>query len=434
MSGIDAAPAPGFPTSLRARFARATLWGIAGAVISRSLNMAAWVVCARILGKSTFGALSMVQSTAGMFGVVAGLGLGLTATKHIAELRDSDPARAGRVLGVSFLVAIASSLLMAACLIAFAHSLATRLLTEPSLAMPLTIGAGLVLFGGLNGFQTGALAGLEAFRAIAQINLWAGLLSFPAIVIGARTGGLRGAVVGLVAGLAINWLLNQLALRRQCARAGIVLTLTGCLREAGVLMRFTLPAFLASALVSLAMWLCNAWLVQQRGYSELGLYGAADRWRLAILFVPASMAGPMLSLLSNLQGNSNSASFRKIFRANLGVTFALVCLPAILTAVLAPHFMSVFGAGYREGGPVLMVLALSALPEALNATLGQPLITASMWRRFAFDVLLVCVLVACGKMLIPRWGGMGLAAAYAISFSTVTMLLLAYQCKQLRAV
>jgi O-antigen/teichoic acid export membrane protein len=81
------------------RLARGVFWSMAGAMISRGLMLVATVAVARLLGKTGYGELGMIQSTVGMFGVFAGFGLGLTATKHVAELRQSDPIRAGRILG-----------------------------------------------------------------------------------------------------------------------------------------------------------------------------------------------------------------------------------------------------------------------------------------------------------------------------------------------
>jgi len=81
------------------RLAKGVFWSMASAVISRGLMLAASVLVARMLGKTGFGELGMIRSTVGMFGVFAGFGLGLTATKHVAEFRSSDPARAGRIIG-----------------------------------------------------------------------------------------------------------------------------------------------------------------------------------------------------------------------------------------------------------------------------------------------------------------------------------------------
>jgi O-antigen/teichoic acid export membrane protein len=40
-----------------------------------------------------------------------------------------------------------------------------------------------------------------------------------------------------------------------------------------------------------------------------------------------------------------------------------------------------------------------------------------MWWRFAFDVLLVGVLLGSGWLLIPKWNALGLALAYGFSLS-----------------
>ena len=89
------------PGSLRSRFALGMFWSLAGAVISRGFLLAASVACARFLGKDGFGALGMIQSTAGTFGIFAGLGLGSTAAKYVAEFRRQDPAKTGRILALS---------------------------------------------------------------------------------------------------------------------------------------------------------------------------------------------------------------------------------------------------------------------------------------------------------------------------------------------
>ena len=62
---------------------------MAGLLISRGLLLIATVFVARILGKIVYGEFGMIQSTVGMFGVFAGFGMGLTATKHVAEFRQS---------------------------------------------------------------------------------------------------------------------------------------------------------------------------------------------------------------------------------------------------------------------------------------------------------------------------------------------------------
>lgn len=408
--------------SLRERFKTGAFWSVTGSIFSRGSVLAAAVGCARILGTEGFGQLGMVQSTAGMFGIFAGLGLGLTATKYVAEYRTKDPDRAGRILALSAVVALVSGVLMTGALILGSWYLASRTLGAPALAGPLAIGSGLILFGALNGAQTGALTGLEAFQAIARVNLWTGVSSLILVLCGTWYGGLRGAVWGLVGATALNWLLNNMAIRRECARAQISYHFPSCAKEWRVLYRFSLPAFLASVVVGPAMWVCNALLVRQTGgFAAMGLYTAADKWRLLILFVPSTVAGMALPLLSNLHGGGDSVGYRKICNTNLLINLGLTIIPAAAIAVCAVPILSIYGSPYRAGWPILVILAFSAVPEALNNVFGYELISKGrIWARLALDVLLAATLVAFSWWAIPRWGAIGLAGGYCLAFSVVS--------------
>jgi len=358
-----------------------------------------------------------------MFGIFAGMGLGITATKYVSELRRLDPLRTGRILALSGSVALVSGSLITVVVILVAPYLAQHILAAPQLAGPLAIGSGLVFFGAINGAQTGALAGFEAFQTIARVNICAGLASLPLIVLGVWRGGLRGAIWGSVVTLAINWALNRRALQKECVKAGISYQFAHCQRELSILHRFSLPAFLGSILVVSAIWVCNALLARQpQGYAELGLFVAADKWRLAITFVPNSVFAMVMPLLSILHGEEDDAGFQKVFRANLQLSAGLAFLGALLIAACAAPILAAYGNAFRGGRPVLLVLVFSAVAEVLNAILGQPLVAAHrMWWRFAFDVLLVAVLLGVAWMLIPTWGALGFATAYGLAFAVTSL-------------
>src|SRR6516165_235420 len=86
------------------RLARGAVWSFVGAVVSRGCGLLSSILVARMLGKTGFGELGILQSSVGLFATFAGFGLGLTSTKYVAEFRLKDPARAGRVIGVSSIV------------------------------------------------------------------------------------------------------------------------------------------------------------------------------------------------------------------------------------------------------------------------------------------------------------------------------------------
>jgi O-antigen/teichoic acid export membrane protein len=363
-----------------------------------------------------------------MFGILAGLGLGITATKYVSELRRLDPLRTGRILALSAAAAFISGSVITLVVILLAPYLAQHVLVAPQLAGPLAVGAGLVLFGALNGAQTGALAGFEAFPTIARVNIYGGLASFPLIVLAASRGGLQGAIWGSVGALAVNWALNHRALRQECAKAGVSLQFVHCSRELSVLHRFSLPAFLGSILVVSAIWACNAMLARQpQGYAELGLYAAADKWRVLIVFVPTHVFAMVMPVLSNLHGEGDGAAFQKVFKANLQLNGSLALVAAVLIAVFAGPLMRVYGNAFRGGRVVLLELAISAIAEVFNGILGLALVAAhKMWWRFGFAVLFVVLLVGLAWVLIPRRGASGLAAAYGLAYActNVTLFLL----------
>src|SRR5271169_1563568 len=61
------------------RLLRGTFWSMSGTIVSRALGLAAAILAARIVGKVVYGELGIIQSTVGMFGTLAGFGMGTTA-------------------------------------------------------------------------------------------------------------------------------------------------------------------------------------------------------------------------------------------------------------------------------------------------------------------------------------------------------------------
>jgi len=166
------------------------------AVIAQGANLAASVITARLLGREQFGEYGIVQSTVGMLGVFAGLGLGVTATRYVAEFRTSDPARAGRIVALGVLLLLSPG--AAGDMSLRIRSGARRQDDECSLLGERTSHACVLLFfNALNGAQIGALSGFEAFPAIARINLGRGLIALPVTIAAVAIWRLPGAIWAL---------------------------------------------------------------------------------------------------------------------------------------------------------------------------------------------------------------------------------------------
>ena len=288
---------------LTRRLVRGNLWALGGAGSARALGLLASIFVARVLGKVHFGEFGMIQSTVGLLGTVAGVGLGSTATKYVAEHRTTDRALTGRIIALSSLVSWLAGGAMTVLLLLLAPWLAVHSLSAPQLAPQLRVGALLLFFGGINGAQTGSLYGFEAFKAVAHINVWVGLLTFPCLVVGVHYGGLIGAVWGLVANLIIGCAANYVCLQGLLRRNNIQIQWRGCLSEIPIVWKFSLPVILQSLTITPLPWLSSTFLAATPGgYAALGSFSVGTQWRNAILFVPWIFGNTALPALSNLHG------------------------------------------------------------------------------------------------------------------------------------
>ena len=402
---------------LGGRLARGAFWVLCGAAISKGLGVAASVVVARFLGQEAFGQLGMVQGTVGMLGTFAGFGLSLTATKHVAELRDRDPARAGRILSLAFAVSAATGLAMAAGLFAGAPWLARHVLAAPELGPLLGVMAVSLLLGAMNDARVGALAGLEEFRAITRVNAQAGLASFPLLTGGVWLGGLAGAMWALVAVSGLNLCLSQRALARCCREHGLPLGRPGWSRELPVLWHFSVPALVGCALVGPVNWACAALLVNQPGgYRAMGAYSAANQWFNALVFLPWVLGQVLLPMLSERLGAAGQADSRRLVRLSIRLNAAVVWPAVLVLGLLSPLVMGLYGPGFRAEWPVLAVSLLGAGLVAVQFPAGQ-VVSASgrMWLGALLNSGWALAFLGFTAALIG-WGAFGLAFARSAAY------------------
>lgn len=412
---------------LTRRMANAAWWSLCASALARLLMVAVWVICGRTLAKDEFGALTLIYSTINLLGTVGALGLGVTATRYLGELRYSDPVKAGRLMGLSYVLSVASGVIMSAALVLAARPLAVRVLGRADLVPSLQVGAVLVLFCALNAHQLGALNGLHAFRQIANLSFWNGLFAVAAVLVGVHYWGLLGAVYALAAWRLFVWLTHGWVLRREFKRNNIRVAFGQWKEERKFIWQFSLPALLTSLVFPPGMWLCSVWLMRTAGgASQMALFGAADRWHTVILFVPSALFGAVMPMLCATLGEGDHEGFRRVLHLNAAVCLLLAGLPAGLFALAAPMAMRVFGSSYVAGADVLRLLCLAAVAEVVNGVMGQVIALKSMWVRLALDVLLVSCLLLGSYVLIPRWHAFGLAAAYVFAFVMVAAGLLLY--------
>jgi len=408
---IEASPLGG-------RLACGAFWSLSGSLISRGLGLISAILVGRILGKLGFGEMGIIQNTIGMFGVLAGFGMSVTANKHVAEFKKTDPERAGRILAMSAAVAWIASGVMAVILYAAAPWVAEKMLAAAHLTPLLRISALLLFLSGINGAQGGALGGFEAFKVLARIGLWTGLMTFPVSLIGAMYFGLTGAVWGLVISQGINCILNHLAVRREAAACGIHSTLTGAASEASLFWKFSLPAVMTGLVSNFAAWAGSVLVVHQsEGYSQMGVYNAVMRVKAVPELLLAMLLAPVIPILSEAFGRRDYQTYRRTLLSCFLLAIAVI-IPVSLLQTAAPDLtLMLYGPEYRGHPELMQWLMLHSVSYALLYPLGSVLIsTGSMWLAWTLSALYSLIYIGTAWILVPRYGVTGFAACMTISY------------------
>lgn len=404
-------------SDLAFRLARGAFWSLAGSVLSRALTLAASVVTARVLGRQGFGELGVLNSTLLTFQAFAGLGLGLTATKYVAELRTTDPARAGRILALSTVLSAATGLAATALLWGFAPWLARHTIHAPELEWPLRIAACGLVFATLGGAQSGALAGFEAFRTATWLNVATGLIGVPVAVAGVWFWGLEGAVWSTVVVAGLQWALTHVAVRREARRHGIRLGLRGWWGEQRILWTFSLPALAQGVMVTPVSWAAAAILVNQPGgYDEMGAFNAANQWYGLVLFLPTALGGPLLPVLAERVGHGDAVGARKVLLAAIGLNAAVVTPIIVVGGLASPWIMGWYGPGFATAWPVMVAVLVTAGVVAATNPVGSVLAASSrLWLGFLMNAGWALVFLLATVLLV-RWGALGVATARLVGY------------------
>jgi O-antigen/teichoic acid export membrane protein len=411
--------------SLWARFLSGAVWILLGNVANRGLVILAGLVIARLRGRGEFGEFAIVQATLAVFLMLAGLGLGTAAAKFVAEFRTADPERAGRVMGLTISLSLVTGVLVGSLLFFLAPTLATELLSAPHLTPHLRVGALTVLAGVMSSVCGGSLGGLEAFRAASQSNLLAGLISFPVLVVGTVHFGILGAVGGLCCTYSLEAAFKFIALRRAVGRHRITLTYGRFWREASVLVRFGLPAMIHAAVPLPVNLLAYTLLIKHPlgGYAEMGIYNAALQWRNVALYVPVTLAGLVVVILSNTLKNREEN--QRVFLYSIGANVGVALVAGVAVAALAGPILSIYGEGFGEGEQVLVLAAMTTIPiSAANLLVYSLLSQGRVWPLAGLNLVWGAVLLAFFQF-VTSGDALGLAQANLVAFVVLLLLLCA---------
>jgi O-antigen/teichoic acid export membrane protein len=400
------------------RLAYGSAWSVFGSAISRLLVLAGMILLARILGKTEFGEFGMVQATLGVAGMMAGFGLGSTATRFVAHYSKTDPARAGRIIALVTVFSWGLILVVGMTTALGAGHIAREMLHAGHLQTALIWGTLLMVVMAIRGVQSGVLAGVERFDVIAKLNVLEGIASLVGLVSLAWLFGVEGGLLGLALGILATWVVGRFDLQRTLRNLNISVTPKGCWKEKGILAGYSFPNFLANLVATPVLWYCMTLIAKRPdGYEDLALYNAAYQWHGPLIFLPMILLSVSTPVLVQQWEQGSFQRFRKVFLWNAGFTLAISAIPVLLIGLLSRWIMGLYGDGFSEGWLFLILLASAAPMHAMAKMASTALLGMNRaWSVFGLNLIWGATLLTFTLFLTPPWGATGLAIAFLLAY------------------
>lgn len=414
------------PSKFAQRLLGGFAWNSFGAVSSRGTLLLANIIVARIVGVTTFGEFLIVTSTVLSVCVLVDLGLGLTATKFIAEYRESNPGKIGNLLVFLVSLTMLSGLSVGFGLFFYAGEVASYL-EAPQLEGFIKIISFQPIFLAAASLGSGLIAGLEQFKKLAVINFIMGGLNLGGVIVGALLFGIEG-VLWANLGLSILNMGIVMYVFGGCL-VGLRLSIKPSLmlREFKKLFNFSFPSLMIGLTHGPPIWFCNALLVTtENGFEQMAILGAAMQWYAIALFLPGSLALVILPVSSNLAVTSSNQAFRGLIMKACLSSLVVMSPIALLIALFSPFIMELYGPGFSNGSVVLMILMCSGIFVAIQTTVGNTLSAkGKIWGQLVMNLSWAIIFVALAKIWISH-GAIGIVSARALAYFVLMVGSIAY--------
>lgn len=371
-----------------------SFWAFSGNVVGKGLSLIASICIARLIGKDDFGMYTLIRTSLLSIAVFSTFGLGYTATKFVAEYLKDQPNKVRAVIKNTMQITLIMGGVFTALLFIFCKEIAA-FLEVPNLYRSIRYLAIIVFFNSIITTQTGILAGLKRFKALARINFINGLIMFFSSIIMTYYMGLDGALIALLVSTAINCVQNYAESRNSLNK----ISLNG--NQIGYnikkeLVSFSLPIALQEMVYSILSWTLPILLLKYSNIGEVGIYNAAQQWASVILFIPGTLRNVILAHVSS--DSDNHSRQIQILHKMLLVNFAATFIPFLLVYLFSGLVVKLYGESFTSLRTVLNISVFTTIFSCLSNVFKQYFMAINrawitLWFRFGNSILIFVLFV-----------------------------------------
>ena len=175
----------------------------------------------------------------------------------------------------------------------------------------------------------------EDFKSIAVNTLIGSIVESLGMIIGAYFYQIEGAIAGFGLGVLALYLTNKLSALKDLRKSGISSKGQAILKEDWRLIyQYSIPATLSALSVTPVFWLVRSMLVRANDYGELGIFEAADQWKIILLFIPGAICQIVLPIMSSI---TDPQTFRRTLLGNLALIGGIATVLARLMDLGTSH-------------------------------------------------------------------------------------------------
>ena len=378
-------------------------WLIGDQIVRLGVSLVIGVLTARYLGPERFGMLNYALAIVGIFSALSALGLDGIVVREIVKGRTPEP----QILGTAFALQLAGG----ASAVVLANVTAAYLRPNDPLILALVAAAslgGLVYaFNVIDLWFRSQVQSKHVVHAKAVAFLVSAAVKLAAIKLEAPL-----KTFAWIATLELGMAAAALAIAYRRAQGRMTQWRVNG-GQAKALLTDCWPLVFSGLAIMIYMKIDQVMLGHLVDSHEVGLYAVASRLASAGQFLPMAIASSTLpSVIAARAGGDESAFHTHMQRLYNIAAFSGYVVAISWTLTAKPLIGVLFGPSYAGSAHILIVLAWGGLFTHLGVARTSYL-TAMNWTRAHFlTVALGCVLnVTLNLLLIPRYGGMGAAAA-----------------------
>ena len=411
-------------TGTQAKIAKGIFWSFLGTITSKGFVTIAFFYIARILSVEDYGKIGMLRSFITTFTFLSLASFGTTVNKYIAVLRGKDLAELSRVYSLTRMIVFALALILGTILFLFPSFFAETIVGDVDMYNEVKIGAFIIFFSAMNGFQNGALAGFENFKAISIVNIINGIVSLPTIIVLAYYYGVIGVMYALFIVYFLLWVTSAFFLQKEVKKNQLTFTIKYTNKELRILWLFSLPSFLNSLMISPVILWCNNILIKKatNGYEEMGYYSAAYSLSLLIMTLNTVIGDVFFPYAMKFFKSENKKfDFYNILMPwFIGV---VICIPILLF----PDIIALlYGKNYENSQMynTLIIVLLFTVIVCQRQGISRNIAAANLMWLAVLDNVFWAFIAVSSCYFLSKYGAVGRASAFLIAYLLNTIFFL----------